>query len=171
MLYFPPTDNEAKQLRELLVQAERLQHDRIYYFLVSETIFFLAASTVAKEAIVVFIVAGIAIAFLFTFVNLRTYFRILWLIRRLEKVDTLYKEYVSFHELDRLVKLGCFSRLAVRLCRISLSKSQDSRQDPSGPIGYLSTGIILTWWLFLAIVLTWIFFFYRIRWGHFCLSI
>src|SRR6266853_5219480 len=157
-----PSSSDIDYLLKLLFQAERLQHDRIYYFLVSETIFFLAASAVAKEAVVVFTIAGILIAILFTFVNMRTYFRILWLIRRIEKDDLLYREYLQFHKLSDLVEFGCFSHLAACLCRVPLSKSQNSHQDSPespAPIKWRDTGILLTWWLFLIILAAWVLFF------------
>ncbi|MGE0825802.1 MAG: hypothetical protein AB7G75_32920 [Candidatus Binatia bacterium] len=155
-------EEEAKRLRELLFQVEKLQHDRIYYFLVSETIFFLAASTIKdnEKVIAVFTGAGIVVAVFFTLVNLKTFFRILWIIRRLEKVDTLYKEYMSFHQFDRLVQLGNFSRIAIWFCRIQPPRCSDIQQYPQpSPIGYLRSGIFLTFWLFIVILVTWIFFF------------
>lgn len=128
-------------MRAILQQCENLQHLRIYYFLVAETIFFLAASTISPPSLLIVIsIAALATTVLFTLTNLKNYWRILWLIRKLEAIDPLYQSYSSMQDFDSLVTLKFPSRY---LKRIMIS---DEKSDKG--IRFFHTGWLFTWGLF-----------------------
>ena len=157
--------SEADHLLKLLFQAERLQHDRVYYLLVAETIFFLAASTVAtpdkKHIADVFALSGAVIAIVFGFINVKTYFRILWLMRRLEEIDHTYREYLNFHRFSLVAPLKCPLDCLFK-CFITPWKSDEPiaapRLEDKIPPKLYDTGVLLALWLPIIIIATWIIF-------------
>ena len=146
----PEDDKEV--LYRVLFHAEELQHSRVYYFLVAETFFLLAAASAYKVPFLVIVLsfAGMATAVLFTVVNLKHYWRMLWLTEKLRPVCGLYDRYVSFHMFCKLVDLGPFDQWLA---------SQLISQKPKQPIRWHSTGWLFTWGLFGIIGFTWLCFF------------
>ena len=73
---------DKDDLFRLLCQVETLQHQRVYYLLVAETIFYLAAATAlaAPSVVIALALGGIVTAVLFTFTNYKLYLRIVFLI-------------------------------------------------------------------------------------------
>lgn len=102
-----PEENK-EDLYRILLHAEQLQHSRIYFFLVAETIFFLAAATAYKVPFLVIVlsIAGLATGAVFTIVNLRHYWRILWLSTKLKVACPFYKRYVTFDMFDDFIHLN-----------------------------------------------------------------
>lgn len=142
-----------KDLFNLLVQAENLQHNRVYFFLVAETLFFLAAGTVLGVPFVVIIlsISGLFVTLFFTVVNLRNAWRVRWLMdryRAIDPLDTLYDDYVCFKELDTTG----FDKLS-RWCAKKLIHSKSQK----GLIWY-STIFIFTWGLFFICGFGWLGF-------------
>jgi hypothetical protein len=170
-------DQERKFFRELLFHAENLQHNRVYYFLVAETVFFLAATAAIshKSVFIILTLAGIAISILFAIINLKNYLRILWLISSLRNIDEIYDRYIIFSDFPKLVTLRCFT-----LCFYSkfIDKSVSKQSIPSpdiaepltvvpiGPPQWSDTGILLSWGLSLTILITWLLL---LIYGIFCL--
>jgi hypothetical protein len=141
-------------LMRLLAQAETLQHQRVYFFLVAETIFFLAAGTVLAAPIIVIILSlsGITVSILFTIVNLRNYWRTRWLINHLKQRDTLFNDSIQFKDFD--INLGRLGNWA-RKCLIY--------PDPPKPKWH-STGNVFTWGLLIVTTLPWLGLFIYALW-------
>ena len=146
-----PPKYDKKELLHLLFQVENLQHSRIYYFLVAETIFILAAvaALACPPVFVILSVGGLLTAFIFTFTNVKLYWRILWLIRQLERVDPLYDDYINFKTFDQFVTLSCFERCLRNFI-------QSPSHQPEFRSRWHHTGFLYTWGLFWIIVATWI---------------
>lgn len=142
---------DAKTLYEIVFHAEELQHNRVYYFLVAETFLMLAAATAYKVPFLVTALSasGLLTARLFTIVNLRNYWRILWLTEKLRRVCGLYDRYISFDGFDTLVKLGRFELFLANEV-IYRGGTQPKRR--------YSTGRLFTWGLSTIITLTWLAF-------------
>ena len=92
------TENyDSADIRRLLFQMENLFHNRVSIYVLTETVFFIAAATVFENSVVLLILslAGSGTAFLFTVANLKLYFRIVWLIGRLKEKSQLYNDYLQ----------------------------------------------------------------------------
>lgn len=141
-----------EELLPLLTQAENLQHLRIYYFLVAETIFFLAAGTAltAPFPLIVLSVAGALVAVLFTLTNVKLYWRILWMVRYLQCIDPLYRDYMTFDSFHRLVFLGDWES--------GLKTFLTSQKCGDRKPRYLDTGWLYTYGLFYIVLSAWICF-------------
>jgi hypothetical protein len=141
-----------EEILPLLTQAENLQHLRIYYFLVAETIFFLAAGTAltAPFPLIVLSVAGVLVAVLFTLTNVKLYWRILWMVRYLQCIDPLYRDYMTFDSFHRLVTLGDWESDLKSF--LTLQKCGDRKPR------YLDTGWLYTYGLFYIVSAAWLCF-------------
>lgn len=155
--------DDAKILLELLFHVENLQHSRIYFFLVAETIFFLAAATAYQKPGLVFVLslAGILTALLFTMVNLKHQWRVWWLSRKLESACPTFRRYVNFHSFEKLVALRGLNEILSMEIIVDETTSpmmQETSTGPTIPPILASTGFLFTWGLFIIIVSTWFAF-------------
>ena len=91
-------EDRIENLKSLLFQAENIQHNRVYYLLVAETIFFVGAISAIKDIglLLTLALAGLAVLIVFTIINLKNWFRILYLTEKLANVDTDYLHYIQF---------------------------------------------------------------------------
>jgi hypothetical protein len=138
------SNNETGRLFTLLMQAENLQHNRVYYSLVAQTIFFLAVGTVSENPyfVALFSIAGLGITFLFGYVNNKTSHRVQSLIDLLSEQWPVYKKYINFD-----------------------NQNQDSGGIPDSIAGESAKGNskwkfqnrnIFVWWLPVLFGLTWL---------------
>ncbi len=171
---FPEGVNVASpcELRSMLFHVENLQHQRVYFYLVAETIFFLAASTVADcwLPLLGLIIGGAATAIAFTIINLKHQWRVLWLVKKLAHVSPEYRRYVNFSHFEKLVGAGLnsFEETVSKCIIYPINESEEPTTHADIPCRHdaphwftvtASTGFWFTWGLFLIFMLTWIFFF------------
>lgn len=139
------------RLFSLLEHAETLQHSRIYYLLVAETIFFLAAGTAIPypRAIVVLSVAGLAIVLLFTITNIKQQIRASWIITELNKVDEGYKLYTNLENFKAIENIDAVTKWFSNLL---LYESRDKKWFHC----FFSTSFLYSWGLLIVIAFTWV---------------
>jgi hypothetical protein len=143
---------DREELFKLLCQVENLQHQRIYYFLVAETIFFAAAGSALKVPFILFVLAfsGLSTALLFTLTNVKLYWRLLWLLRCLKKVSPLFDDYMTFRSFHTCVALGDWEHSF----KDWLTHQAQGDRRPR----FLDTGWLYTWGIFFIVVITWLSF-------------
>ena len=141
---------KTEKLQALLFQCENIQHQRVNLFVLSETIFFISAAT-AKDSnciVITCCLAGIALAIIFTIINLKNYLRILWLSESLKKADTEYGAYLEFRGHKELIKSEGLTGFTIDLL---IHEPEDGPRK----IKFSYTGVLLTYFLCLLFCIVW----------------
>jgi len=146
-------DENKIYLFSQLAHSETLQHQRVYYFLVAETIFLMGASTVAANSILLCFLslAGLAITVLFTFTNVKQNLRAQLLLKKLCDVDGEYLKYSRFDGISDFSEkqLGKHN---------SWARKHLLYQNPEQKRFYQDTGWLYTWGLFWITGVLWLVF-------------
>lgn len=140
-------NSEVENTRRLLFQMDSIFHQRINFLLVVETIFFAAAATVFDHFWALFVMAasGIVISALFTFPNLKLYWRVTWLIERLKILDPSYADYIRLKESEPFdLRFGWITKCLFRVVRADK------------PTRSLDSGCLYTWWLLIVVSVAWV---------------
>lgn len=148
-------------LRSYIFQSENVQHNRVYFLLVAETIFFAAAVASLNNYLVLIILAasGITILGLFTIVNLKNWFRLLYLTEKLSEVDPTYKEYIQFNDFKGSSNLRGFTERVYHWLHTTPTVVSDDPSSESfrvGTVRWTHTGFLFTWGIFWVLFTTWI---------------
>lgn len=146
----------ALKLKDLLFQCESMQHQRVYFFLVAEAIFFAAAAQSFNNwiALATFALSGFAVSIVFTIINFKNYFRIMWLMEHLMSVDPLVRKYIRYENFKAPNGLSGLTACAYDVLIYDATAS-DPLDKPRRP-KRTDTGILFCWGLFFIINITWI---------------
>jgi hypothetical protein len=117
--------------------------------LVAQSIFFIAAGTIISRPVPVIAlsVCGLLTVMVFTLTGVKHYWRIVWLIRRLQRVDPTYNDYMTFGSLEDLVELDSLSKWAKSILTGSDSQVKN--------IQWYHTGWLYTWGLGIVMAFAW----------------
>ena len=152
-------EDRIENLKSLLFQAENIQHNRVYYLLVAETIFFVGAISAIKDIglLLTLALAGLAVLIVFTIINLKNWFRILYLTEKLANVDTDYLHYIQFLRFK-----GVSNFKGATECAYYCLTGHHPRPVKNTGAFIISTpkwthtGFLFTWGLFWILFITWI---------------
>ena len=88
---------DRHDLERLFFQMDSILHSRVSNLLLAETIFFLAAAAVWSNAFLLATISilGLITTVLFGFTNLKLYYRIIWCITQLKRLDPNYAAYLG----------------------------------------------------------------------------
>jgi hypothetical protein len=139
------------EIERLFFQMDNMLHTRVNSLLVAETVFFVAAATVWKDiALVLALCAlGIVTTVLFTFTNLKLYWRVTWLIHQMRTYSHFYTDYIAMRGIRQ--SPGRWGRLTLWLMRVVASETP-GKQQPR----WLDSGWLFTWGLCIIAVSGWI---------------
>jgi hypothetical protein len=152
-------EDRIENLRALLFQSENIQHNRVYYLLVAETIFFVGAISAINDLglLVILALAGLAVLFVFTIINLKNWFRILYLTEKLANVDKDYLHYIQFIDFQGSAKFKGATECVY--CELT-GHHPTTVENPGGftiaPPRWNHTGFLFTWGLLWILLITWI---------------
>lgn len=135
----------------MFFQIDNLFHTRINSLLVAETIFFVAAATVWKDPALVLAlcVLGVVTTVLFTFTNLKLYWRVIWLIEQLKEHSEFYADYLAIRGIrNPNLRWGPVTRWLLSI----VAPEEPGRTMPR----WLDSGWLFTWGLGLIAVSGWI---------------
>lgn len=129
-------------VRQLFFQMDNMLHNRVNSSLVAQSIFFAAIAAAWSEKVVVvsLCVLGFFVTLLFTFTNLKLYWRVTWLIGKMKQRSKFYCDYLAMKDIDQCSPpWGWFTaRLMKRVTPAAPGKTQSR---------FLDTGWLYTWGL------------------------
>jgi len=136
------------EIERLLFQMDNILHARVNYLLVAQSIFFLAGAAAWAEFLLVMVlfVLGTTTAVLFTFTNLKLYWRVTWLISKLMSHCQLYRHYIEMKDIE--ANPGNWGPITRHLMRRSILDGPPPR--------YLDTGFLYTWGLLWIMLVGWV---------------
>jgi len=146
-----PETYDPAQIERLLFQHDNMLHSRVYYLLVAETVFFLAAASVYshKVLLVGLCILGVVTTLVFTYTNLKLYWRVTWLIEEMRRHSPLYRDYIEMKGV-REIEPG-WGRITLRL--MDWNAPADGAKRPPR---WLDTGFLYTWGLLIILVTAWV---------------
>ncbi|MFH1378055.1 MAG: hypothetical protein ABIH86_04820 [Planctomycetota bacterium] len=149
--YTPKSENqdnweieEIEIIESLYFYIDNLFHTRVNFFLVVQALFLMATLQIwEKPQIVMWVsIFGIFTTVLFSYSNIKLYWRVQWLINRMKKSSRFYKKFIELHNIEN----------------INLKPQWLIRYVSSDDNKYLkppSTGWIFSWGLFFIAIIGW----------------
>src|SRR5688572_1423916 len=148
----PPYDPD--EVRQLFFQMDNMLHTRVNALLVAEAIFFAAAAAVWQNICltVPLCLVGVVVTLLFTFTNVKLYWRVTWLLFEMKRHSELYRDYIKMKGIRSMDPPIARWPLARWLLATVRPESQDEAGEPRTQWRPLDTGWLYTWGLcFIAL--------------------